>query len=126
VDFTALIADVSDSITSAALSIAPSGAGELAASNLTVNEALIGVWLSGGVAGRTYIVKIQFETTAGRSFERLVRLSISRTLAKYPLVSPPSLDFGTVLTTQASLATYLTTSSGAQLTTSAGAYLTLG
>lgn len=118
-DVSALLSDVGDTIASASLAVSPSGAGELAASDLTVAGGIITGWLSGGVAGRRYTARIE-AVTGTRTFEWLVGLRIDPALATYPLAAAPSSGFGTVLTWNASPQTGLQDSAGNVLHDSAG------
>lgn len=97
-DATELMADVSDRIVSAELSIKPSGAGELTAGLFGVSGTLIVAWLSGGVSGRDYWVKIGAATLGGRTFTRIVNLLIDPRGAATPLPAPPVNDFGAPIT----------------------------
>lgn len=87
-----------DTITSVALDISPSGEGELQASSLSITRNVLTVWLSEGVAGRAYTVRLVVNTDAGRTFGTLISIGIDATFAPYPSVPPPSTDFGPVLT----------------------------
>lgn len=92
------IADLgTDTLSSVTLSVAPSGAGEIVASQLAFSGSLITAWFAGGVPGRAYIVKIIGTCTTGRIFEWLVGVTVDPVLASYPLAAPPSAGFGTVL-----------------------------
>ena len=57
--------------------------------------ALLTVWLSGGVASRTYLIMILAGTAQGREFEYLVNLLISAVTAPYPVTDPPNLGYST-------------------------------
>ncbi len=96
-DATAPLADVADSIVSASLAIMPSGTGELQASALSVAGPLVTLWLGGGVAGRTYLVRLDVKTVGRRTFSWIVRLPVSADLAAIP--PPPAAvpGFGTAM-----------------------------
>jgi hypothetical protein len=83
-----------DPIQSLSLSIAPSGDGEMTASNLAVTGNLITVWMAGGVAGRLYLVSLEITLQSGRVFGRLIEVPIDPELATFPPVPPPTPGFG--------------------------------
>ncbi len=87
-----------DTLTSIAVSIKPSGAGELTAVSASFSGAMITVWLGGGVAGRSYVVKIDGTCASGRVFEWTAGIVCDPVLASYPLAAPASADFGTPVT----------------------------
>jgi hypothetical protein len=83
-----------DAIGTFSVSIAPSGAGELVADNLSISGSVITLWLAGGVAGRDYVVKIDGTCQSGRVFSWCIGLAMDPLLARYPLAVPPSAGFG--------------------------------
>lgn len=87
-----------DPITSASLSVAPSGAGELQPGFLSASNTTVTAWMNGGVPGRVYQVRLELMTEAGRVFEVLIRMEIDRALMAWPPIEPPSLDFGPAIT----------------------------
>jgi hypothetical protein len=92
------VADLgTDTLSAVTLAVAPSGSGELVASQLSFSGTVITAWLAGGVPGRSYVVKITGTCTTGRVFEWLVGLNVDPVLASFPLAAPPSTGFGTVL-----------------------------
>jgi hypothetical protein len=97
-DVTAQLADVGDTIAYATISVSPSGTGELAVGALNVLGNVITAWLSGGVAGRNYLVRIEITTNAARTFQWMIGLLMDPELAGYPLAVPPSLGFGPLTT----------------------------
>lgn len=97
VDWSAMMADVNDVVVSASLSISPWGSGELAASNLSLRDTVMTVWLTSGIAGRIYTLRCEAVTRDGRTFAQLVRLQIDPTLALCPPPPPPNLGFSTPL-----------------------------
>ncbi len=101
-DIGVLLAEVQDSIASVALSISPSGLGELTASSVSVLGTVITAWLRGGVPGRTYTIRIEATTNAmpPRTFERFVNLTIDPTFQTFPQTAPPSPGYGPPTTWQ--------------------------
>lgn len=94
-----------DFAVSAAVSIAPSGAGEMTASNLfiTSNEdcsvlnTVLTVTMTGGVPGRTYIIKFDVTMSDQRVFSFLVYQDIPVIIPGTMVPVAPSSDFGTPL-----------------------------
>ena len=124
-DWSAILADAGDTIASAAVSVAPSGAGELTASSLAVVGGVMTVWLTGGVPGRAYTVRAEIATVNGRTIERLIGLRINAALATWPFPLPPSLGFGTPVTWGAGApANALLGADGLYLLGADGAFLT--
>lgn len=89
---------IGDSVASAVLSIQPSGTGELQPVDLAVNGLLITAQLSGGIAGRNYVVRIIVNTESGRVFPYLIGLQMNALLAFWPLQPAPTPGFGTAIT----------------------------
>lgn len=89
-----------DPLTSLELYVAPSGAGELVASRLTVDSTgfLVTWWLADGIAGRNYVINLLGTTEAGRIFQWDFGILISPLLATYPLPPAPNTGFGTPIT----------------------------
>ena len=85
-----------DPLVSLTLAVAPSGAGEMVVSQLSVDHTglLVTFWLAGGVAGRNYILNLVATTAAGRVYQWLLSVAIDATLASYPPPAPPSPGFG--------------------------------
>jgi hypothetical protein len=98
-DVTAAIEDATDAITVATAMVAPSGTGEVVASNITVANNVISLYLTGGVAGRTYMVNLTATTAANRVFQWYVYLPIDPRLAAVPVPPPPSPGYGPVIST---------------------------
>lgn len=98
IDITALLTDVADSIFTVSAAASPSGTGELALTDLSVNGNTITLEMHGGVAGRNYLVALTVTTAAGRIFELLVGLGVNRLLASYPLPPAPVAGFGVPIT----------------------------
>jgi hypothetical protein len=84
-----------ETLSGVSVTVTPSGTGELTPSALSVTGALITVWLSGGVAGRQYVVSITATTLGGRTYQWPVRVTVDTTLATWPLAAPPSTGPGT-------------------------------
>jgi len=63
IDATSKIADSADAIISASVTVAPSGTGEMVATQIVVTGSFITVWLSGGIAARVYQVNVQIPTS---------------------------------------------------------------
>jgi hypothetical protein len=97
-DLSALLTDAGDTLSSVSLSTSPWGAGELVASNLTAAGSIITAWLSGGVPGRDYTVKVEAQTVGGRLLEYLPHLLIGPDLAANPIPAPPNAGFSVALT----------------------------
>jgi len=83
-----------DHITFVAVSASPSGTGELVPSSVSVIGMLIKMTLSGGVAGRTYQVRIDATTQTGAEYSWIVVLPINAENATYPLPIAPDPFFG--------------------------------
>ena len=95
-----------ETVTAASASIMPSGAGELTVQSLSLIVSDLVVWLTGGVAGRYYRIKIDV-TTVDRSnvtrvYEWLVGLTVDPELAPAIPTIPPSPGFGPPVTWSAS------------------------
>lgn len=90
---------VSDVIETVRVSAKPSGEGELTINSVEVVLPYeIGVNLSGGVAGRLYMVNIEVTTAAGRTFSYLVGMPMSSILTQYPIPPEPDPGFGPPVT----------------------------
>ena len=101
IDATSKIANAADMINSASVAVAPYGAGEMFASQITVAGSFITIWLSGGLPARVYQVRVQVLTTDDRTYEWPIVIQISADLATYPITSPVSEGFGPSITWQA-------------------------
>jgi hypothetical protein len=99
IDITAALADVGDTLVSATAAVEPSGAGELIPSRISISGGIITLWLSNGVAGRIYVIRITANTTASREFSFYVTLPISLNTALGLPPPPPVADFGTPIST---------------------------
>lgn len=87
-----------DIINEVALSFSPYGDGELQAASLSVVDSIITVWLSGGVPGRSYRIKVQATTAGTRGLTWLISLKMDATLAATPLPTPEFEGFSTPIT----------------------------
>ena len=94
-DASLLLSDVSDTIVGISASAAPSGSGELQISNVGLAGAVISLWLTGGIPGRFYNVRLLCRTANQRNFSVLIGLQIDTALAQNPLTTPQSSGFGT-------------------------------
>jgi hypothetical protein len=96
--FAAALADTGDAIATAALSVAPSGAGELLASDLCVTGSLVTVTLAPSFPGRDYLVMVRVTSNLGRVWDVLPQLTVSRVLGAYPPADAPTDGFGPAIT----------------------------
>jgi len=86
-----------DSISTLTVSVAPSGTGELQPTYLNTFDSeqhIIELWLSGGVPGRVYTVRVDMVTINARTFSWLVTLPIDLQYAVPPIPLPPNPGFG--------------------------------
>lgn len=97
-DATTQLAALNDTAASASVSIAPSGTGEMTASQVTMAGSFLTVWLSGGQPARWYQVKIEITTTGGRTLEFPVVVPIDGAFAAYPITAPLTTAFGAPIT----------------------------
>jgi hypothetical protein len=93
-----------ETITDVAVSVSPSGAGELSVQGVASQGNIIVVWLSGGVGGRGYLVRLDVTTSAGRVFDVLAVVPMSRILMSFPVPEPSSMGFSTPVTLRQQLA----------------------
>jgi hypothetical protein len=93
----ATLAVGNDYIASASVSVTPSGTGEMSPVSVVVTGAIISVKLSGGVAGRTYLVRIDASTQLLREYSWVVTLPVSAEFASYPLPIAPVAGFGSAV-----------------------------
>ena len=84
---------ISSPISAASASVQPSGSGEMQISDLTVVGGVLTVTLDGGVAGRTYIIRIIYNTATDQEVW-LICISVDCRLEVYPPIVPPSPFFG--------------------------------
>lgn len=93
-----------DPIVGLSMVVSPSGPGEVMMSRLQLMNtplgapALVVVWITGGVAGRDYAYELTMRTAAGRNLVVLIGQKCLPVLAQYPLIPPPSPNFGTPVT----------------------------
>lgn len=85
-------------VSSVSISAAPSGAGELTISNLSMTGSVVTAFISGGVAGRQYVVKIDVSYGGASVYSKLIGLTVAPILANWDTMpDPPSAGFGTPL-----------------------------
>lgn len=84
-----------DSIASVAVDVQPSGTGELQPISIGVNAGLITTQLSGGVAGREYVVRTTVTCVSGQVIPFLDLVPMDATLATWPIPYPSSFGFCT-------------------------------
>jgi hypothetical protein len=87
-----------ETITDIAVSVKPSGTDELNVQSVALQGNVIVVWLTGGVGGRGYLVRIDVTTSAERVFDVLAVLPMSRILMPFPVPEPTSQDFSEPIT----------------------------
>ena len=88
-----------DEITGLKLEVAPSGPGEAVMSRLTLaTPTLVAAWVTGGVAGRTYLYRLTISTRMGRVLLIMIGQQCAPVLAQYPLTPPPNPGFGSLIT----------------------------
>jgi len=97
-DAVAAIYRSGDEISSLQISVAPSGAGELAISYVSMDLGIIRMDFTGGVPGRLYRVRINVNTLLGRDYSWVVNLPISREYAVGPFPVAPDPGFGNIAT----------------------------
>ncbi len=97
VDCTTALTEVEDRIAFASLRIAPSGKGEMIASDISADGFVLTVWLEGGVPGRRYSVKLNVRTRNRRNFDWIIGINVDLGAARWPLRAPPSNGFGSPL-----------------------------
>jgi hypothetical protein len=90
-----------DTIVSATFASQPSGIGEIVPSLLSINGALVTVWLASGVPGRVYIHRLLLTCDSGLVLEVYIGQVCNPLLAYFPI--PPSSDpgFGLPITASA-------------------------
>ena len=87
----------------AMVQIKPSGDGELCVAGHSPPIYADGtpqlvIWLSGGVPGRIYLLKVDVATDQARTYEYLITLKMGDVLAKYPQPCVTGTDFGVPVT----------------------------
>jgi hypothetical protein len=87
-----------DEISSLRISVAPSGNGEIAISDINMNDGIIRIDFTGGVPGRLYRVRVDVNTLRGRDYSWIVNLPISKEYFAGPFPVAPNPGFGTVAT----------------------------
>jgi hypothetical protein len=88
-----------DTVTHIAASIKPAGeltiGGRSVGEQLYANGSLVTVWLQGGVAGRTYLVRLVVTCSNSKVFDILTELRVANTLGVSPATVPVTNDFST-------------------------------
>lgn len=96
-NITSFLSDIDDELVSVTLAVAPSGTGELTASDLSVSSGVITCRLAGGYPGRSYVVKVEGVCAGGDSKEWTIGLLVDEDLP-ITMLPPQCLDYGTALT----------------------------
>jgi hypothetical protein len=100
-DYTNLLADVGgDTISSASVSVKPSGTGELQAVSGAIVGAVVTANVTGGAYGRYYWVKVEATSASGRVFSTVVQLRINPAMMVGSPTAPPSTGWGAPLLIQ--------------------------
>jgi hypothetical protein len=98
IDATAPLVDAGDVLTSLSLAIAPSGAGELTCSAVTVTDSIITAQLAGGLTRQPgYDILVIGDGASGRVWQWMFRLTVGQVDAAWP-GEPPSYGYGTPVT----------------------------
>jgi hypothetical protein len=87
-----------ETITDISVSASPIGPEELTVQSVALQGKVIVVWVAGGVGGRGYLIRLDARTSAGRIFDVLATLPMSRTLTPYPVPDAISAGFSTPVT----------------------------
>lgn len=87
-----------DVIGSASVSVAPSGAGEMVPTGITINGTVVTILPSGGQPGRVYRYNLTVAMTDGNVYPFLIQQGVLKLLATDVPQVPPSPGFGTVIT----------------------------
>lgn len=96
VDLTTLYAETGDSNEFIYASVAPSGTGELSIVSLDATSTTLDIYLSGGVPGRVYKIRLDIVTGQGREYSLIVILPIDNSCVPFAAPLPPSPDFGPI------------------------------
>jgi hypothetical protein len=83
-----------EAISSAEVALAPSGAGEMQISGLSVAGTIITFLPTGGVPGRAYVYELLVTTNEGNTYTFLIDQSVNFAIANYPIPAAPSAGFG--------------------------------
>ena len=97
-DMSSVVTPETDTIIQVVASVQPSGSGELTITQLYVIGNVVVIWLSGGVATRTYQIQLDITTVNARSYSLVAYLPVSSELAVPPVPLPPVAGFGTTTT----------------------------
>lgn len=98
-DVSAALDEVNDTIASVAVSVAPSGSGEMSPHDVSFSGGVITVWLSGGAPTRAYGVQVAVTTAANRRLSYFVSIFVSADTAVLPVPPPPYPGYGTPVVT---------------------------
>ncbi|MCX7382484.1 MAG: hypothetical protein NT133_13945 [Alphaproteobacteria bacterium] len=93
----ALVGNASDAIASIVATVTPGGAGGLVVDSTAADGAVAIFWLSGGVAGTVYTLRISIVTVSGRSVSRSVLLPVVSLNVLAQPVSALTTEEGTVV-----------------------------
>jgi hypothetical protein len=115
-DWSALLADVGETIATAVVDYAPSGSDELTIPAFTTTGTVSTVWVEPLIAGRIYVVRMNVLTAGGRIFEQLAHLYVDAELAVYPPADPLNPGFSTPIQTDAVPTYGVLTSGGLDIT----------
>jgi hypothetical protein len=94
-DISAAVDPAQDFIFFAQASVAPSGLGELALSDLQMSELTLTLTTTGGQPGRIYTIKLDVTMGDGRVYEFLVYQGTPPGLRGFPTPPPPTPGFST-------------------------------
>lgn len=97
-NMTPALEDVADSIASATIATAPSGAGEMSVAALVRDDSVLTATLASGMPGRTYQARFHIVTTAGRIFAPTISILVNPASGAWPLPPALSPDFGLAVT----------------------------
>ena len=85
-------------ISSVSAAVTPSGVGEMTINGLMVSGDIIELSLTGGVAGRSYMIKVDITPFGALPVEYVCWIYIDRTLALWPVKDPDLAYFGAPVT----------------------------
>jgi hypothetical protein len=88
-----------DTIVALSIRVSPAGVGEVTLSRLGLTSpALVTVWLTGGVAGRSYLYELVITTQQIRALPILIGQVCAPVLPQCPIPPPPYPGFGAAIT----------------------------
>ena len=97
-DISTAIAVGSDIVSNLSVQIAPSGAGEMVASNLSVNGTLATITVTGGQPTRIYTILFAATMTDGRVYYFVVNQMVAAVFVTDQAPAPPSTGYGSTMT----------------------------